>query len=285
MTLNKINPVKIFESSIIYSDAVITISNSVKNDLLSIFPQDSYSLPEIYPVLLGVPDKAFTNIEIKDLNYILVLGNNYKHKALDNIISVIENIDKKFIIIGKKFPKKYKNIVSYDSGDLPHDMVNKLFAECSAVLFPSEYEGFGLPVVEGLMYNKTIILRNNSINHELQKSFNNSSSHFIFFNEYKELTSIINSKNFTKQNKDIYIKTYKNVTDEIEEIISKILMQKSSYEHINKRNMIFSLLEENIAFNSKIMPKIKKYIKQYLPHSIVKIYKKTKKKILLILKK
>lgn len=279
MTLNKINPMKIFESSIIYSDAVITISNSVKNDLLSIFPQNSYTIPEIHPVLLGIPDKAVENIENKDLNYILVLGNGYKHKAIDNIIPAIANINKKFIIIGKKFPKKYKNIVSYDSGDLPHDMVNKLFAECSAVLFPSEYEGFGFPVVEGLMYNKTVILRNNTINKELQKSFNPSSSHFIFFNEYKELTSIINHENFAKQNLDISIKTYKEVAHDIEKIIQKTLTQKSSYELINRRNMIFSVLEENIVFNNKIRTKIKKFIRKYLPYNVVKIYKKTYEKI------
>lgn len=279
ISLSKINPMKIFESSIIYSDAVITISNSVKDDLLSIFPQNSYSIPSVYPVLLGVPDKAVDNLEIKDLNYILVLGNCYKHKAIDNIIPIIAQIDKKFIIVGKKISKKYKNIISYDSGDLPHRTINKLFAECSAVLFPSEYEGFGLPVIEGLMYNKAVILRDNSINKELQKSFNPSSSHFIFFKDYKEITSIINSENFNRENLDISIKTYKEVAHDIEKIIQKTLMQKSSYELINRRNMIFSVLEENIIFSNKIRTKIKKFIRKYLPYSVVKIYKKTHEKI------
>jgi hypothetical protein len=37
--------------------------------------------------------------------------------------------------------------------------MERLFAEARLIIFPSFYEGFGLPVVKGLAYGKTVVVR------------------------------------------------------------------------------------------------------------------------------
>jgi glycosyltransferase involved in cell wall biosynthesis len=49
------------------------------------------------------------------------------------------------------------NVVVVPSGDLADEEVEALLAHCSLVLFPSQYEGFGLPILEAAHHGKPVL--------------------------------------------------------------------------------------------------------------------------------
>ena len=48
------------------------------------------------------------------------------------------------------------------SGQLTDDEMKSLYSQCRAFIFPSWYEGFGLPVLEAMQFNKAVIASNRS---------------------------------------------------------------------------------------------------------------------------
>lgn len=145
----------LYNSSIIFS-----ISKSTIIDLKNTFGFNSYLL------YLGV-NKLHSNLEISNKfnltsnNYYLYVGNNRINKNLDFLISTHSksNTDKKLVIAGSKVKVK-KNIINITN---PSDSeLNYLYKNCFCFVFPSTYEGFGLPVLEALHFNKPVLLSSSS---------------------------------------------------------------------------------------------------------------------------
>lgn len=268
-----------FISSIKYSDHIISISETVKNDLEALLAEYSFNLSNISSVLLGLPYKP-VNITKGKSDYILVLSNNHHHKNLYNILDIIKNIDMQFIIIGPKIKNKaknlYKNIKFFSSGYLSHEKIVQLYAGCKAILFPSEYEGFGLPVIEGLAYNKKIIVRNTAINHELQNYFDFKNEYFIKFDYFYELVDIIKNINTTKTYSIDNIRTYNNVAEDTEKIVDIVLKKPVNLQFLNERNLFYQSQMETVNFyRQNIIKKFKNFIKNKFPKAVY-ILKKLK---------
>jgi glycosyltransferase involved in cell wall biosynthesis len=104
----------------------------------------------------------------EDSDYILVFGNAYDHKG---IAPAVELLSKAFpfakleVLGAKSWP--LHNVNPVPSGHLASNEIDRLIANARIVIFPSHYEGFGLPVVKALAYGKTVIVRASSLWHEL----------------------------------------------------------------------------------------------------------------------
>lgn len=119
------------------------------------------------------------NVEVKniDKNYFIYIGNIEKRKGIDLLIDSYNMYREKgginkLYIIGKLKDKKLKkkienskNIKYY--GYINKNKKNKLLSESSCFIFPSKAEGFGMPVIEAMHYNKPIIASNLEIFKEL----------------------------------------------------------------------------------------------------------------------
>jgi glycosyltransferase involved in cell wall biosynthesis len=94
----------------------------------------------------------------------LIIG-TAKNKNIINSLKSLKNIQCKVIIIGKlndnilKFLEKtdldYLNYVN-----LSNEKINIQYKKCDIILFPSTYEGFGLPIIEGQVCGKAVITSN-----------------------------------------------------------------------------------------------------------------------------
>lgn len=51
------------------------------------------------------------------------------------------------------------------------DYIRKLYSQCLAFIFPSEYEGFGLPILEAMSCGASVVAGNNSAQVEIVKDF------------------------------------------------------------------------------------------------------------------
>ena len=160
------------------SDKIIAISQNTKNDIVKL-----YKIPEkkIQVVHQGINQLFFQPITDADKNkikekyklpqnYIFALGNLEPRKNLQTLISAFEKIsdpDTYLVIAGgagwknkniyklqKKSSKKNRiKFLGYvDSADKP-----ALYALAKVFVYPSIYEGFGLPPVEAMACGTPII--------------------------------------------------------------------------------------------------------------------------------
>ena len=118
-----------------------------------------------------------SNTETKD-KLIFTVGHFELRKNYLNLIYSIKklkNFNVKLIIAGNSNSKSeiaykkhlqniiFKNKLNYRVkllSNLTDDEIKILYKKCSLFIFPSIYEGFGIPVLEAISFNKKIILSN-----------------------------------------------------------------------------------------------------------------------------
>lgn len=104
--------------------------------------------------------RADTTARTPGGDHLLVFGNEYDHKAVAPTIDVLCRAFpyRQIRAIGPK-PQPRHNVSAALSGRLPATEIDRLMATAQVVIFPSWYEGFGLPVVKALAYGRTVVVR------------------------------------------------------------------------------------------------------------------------------
>jgi glycosyltransferase involved in cell wall biosynthesis len=99
---------------------------------------------------------------------ILLIGNEYDHKDLVRTLQVLADAFpfNKIVAIGAN-RSSAQNVTVMPSGNLEQSALHGLFASAGVIVFPSFYEGFGLPVVQGLAHGRTVIVRESELWHEI----------------------------------------------------------------------------------------------------------------------
>jgi len=155
------------------SDRVIAISNTTKQDYLTTFRIS----PEKIVVIPLAPDPIFhpqSSEKIEQIveayslpdRFALYLGINKPHKNLVRLIrawsQVVENLGRDYILVvagawDERYPEPLlvtnqlgieKNV--FFLGPIPDHELPALYSSASLFVYPSLYEGFGLPVMEAM---------------------------------------------------------------------------------------------------------------------------------------
>ena len=161
------------------SELLIYVSNFTKNEV-EINYKDAKNKRSIISYNI-VDIKKVDSENILDNNYFLYIGNIEKRKGIDLLIkafSVYIHLggNKKLYIAGDLRDKSIKSMI--DSINLEEEIIKykgyisneekiNLLAECSAFIFPSKAEGFGIPPIEAMIYNKNCIVSNIDIFKEI----------------------------------------------------------------------------------------------------------------------
>jgi len=149
---------------------VITVSNFSK---LEIIKYAKINANKITVIPLAVDDNYAEFIsDFENVGpYILYVGNVKPHKNLLLSLRAFEEIkDKtiKFFIVGKKEGfitndlelSKYLNSLDsrvFFTGEVSDNKLKTYYKNATFFLFPSKYEGFGLPILEAMKFNLPII--------------------------------------------------------------------------------------------------------------------------------
>ena len=164
------------------SDKIITVSNNTKKDIIK-----HYNVcPEKIEVIYNGYDKPeYVNKE-ESINYIynkykikkflLMMGINYSYKNLSSVIlaykEIKNDISDKLVIVGNKNIGYGRELIELvKQNNLSEDVIflgyideadkHKIYQAAELFIYPSLYEGFGLPILEA-MANNTMVMCSNS---------------------------------------------------------------------------------------------------------------------------
>lgn len=175
--------VHIFQKNIAIknSDGIICVSNNTKKDLLKFFP--SLNREKIKTIYNGV-DNSFFQIKnlkktvSKDLKFlinkkiILYVGERKGiHKNFSLVLDVIASLNNYYLVCigGEKIDIKEKKIIGkktknrfYHINKISNDKLNIIYNISFCLLYPSSYEGFGIPIIESMKAGCPVISTNKS---------------------------------------------------------------------------------------------------------------------------
>lgn len=224
-----------------YSDNVLGLSKNASLDIESFF-NERMIYKKVTPVLLT---KEILQDEIKDdpqffeKDYILLIGNGFKHKAIEKTLTELFETNLNIIVIGnehlsEKFKDRFK---FYTSGMISNETMDLLYQNSSLILYPSFYEGFGLPVIASLQLGKRVLVYDTPVNRELKKEFDKNDL-IYFFETFSDLGIIIQNiiANSTYDKSKLQIdRTWKDVSKETTTILLSTLKQPLDFDKVNQR--------------------------------------------------
>lgn len=219
------------------ADVIICISENTKKDLLYFFPE--FLFKDIRVIYNGVSDDYFvikelkSNLETKP--YFLFVGSRASYKNFDFSIKAIAQTEKYGLkIVGSKLnqkelrmldellPERWELLTNIENTKL-----NELYNNAFALIYPSSYEGFGIPLLEAMMAGCPFIAFKNSSIPEVAGDAGvlMDKLEISFFNE---AVSTISSKReeiikmgFEQAKKFSWEKCYKEIMNVYKELINK----------------------------------------------------------------
>lgn len=157
------------------ADHIICISESTRNDLLRFYPEIHSPITIAYP---GV-GAAFTTdpqpASSLPENYVLHVGNRSSYKDGETLFRAFASIAGDFpqvtlfLVGGGPLSKQERDLCNslgilqrIEQRSLPEEGVAAAYAHALITVFPSRYEGFGLPAVEALACGSPLVLADTS---------------------------------------------------------------------------------------------------------------------------
>lgn len=163
------------------ADHVITVSEAMKEEILSFFPGIHVSV-----IYNGLDTSKFSQIDDSDLvafqnkfalpsEFILAVGHFEKRKnylsLIDSVIRLRDRgIDCPLLIIGNNSGQRQlveEKIAGANLGNMIRVLselsdleVRCAYKMCSLFVFPSAYEGFGIPILEAMAAQRPMVLSN-----------------------------------------------------------------------------------------------------------------------------
>lgn len=157
------------------ADHVICISKNTRKDLIEILGIDATKVSTIYLACNphNDPDKNIKQIPKIEKPYLLYVGQRARYKNFDKLLEAYANrrrLNQDFQLVcfggGNFSNSEVKRINSFQladkviqvSGD--DDMLANLYRGATAFVYPSLYEGFGIPPLEAMSFDCPVVCSN-----------------------------------------------------------------------------------------------------------------------------
>ncbi len=170
---------KIYFKKILFAvqnaNRIVAISEQTKKDIINFLKVDSKKIDVIYQGCHAVFKESQTAVYkktvIEKFNlpdcFILNVGTIEKRKNLLTLVKSIKNVDVSLIVVGKKTPyyreihayikeNNLKNKIYFLEGVSLQELAS-LYQIATIFVYPSVFEGFGIPIIEAL-YSKTPVI-------------------------------------------------------------------------------------------------------------------------------
>jgi glycosyltransferase involved in cell wall biosynthesis len=162
------------------ADIVVAISEQTKNDIIKFLKINPNKIKVIYQGCSPEFKQNFTEIEKNSFKekyqlpnkFLLNVGTIEKRKNLLNIVKSIHNTSIPLVVLGKKtkyFKEEIEPFIQKNQMEnqiiflknLDRNELAILYQLATIFIYPSVFEGFGIPIIEA-MYSKTPVITTNS---------------------------------------------------------------------------------------------------------------------------
>ena len=153
-----------------YCDAVLFNSGFTRDRFNYRFPQGPGVLQCVTHHSFHAADYIRGRPNRHDKGPILLFGNAYPHKAIAETLDLLRRcfpFQAVTVLGGPPIDGTGSTITQLPSGHLRAEEIDRLYAEARLLLYPSYYEGFGLPVVRGLNQGLDVVVRRSSLASEI----------------------------------------------------------------------------------------------------------------------
>ena len=164
-----------FSHAIQTANQIIAASQSTKTDILEYFKIDEAKVKVIYQAVSPKFRIVAESKEQREPSF-LVVGSINQRKNLEALVKAYKLLPPEnrwpvyCVGIGKKYLVKMKRMIRkldleqcfIFSGHLSDAALKQKYLNAKALIFPSQYEGFGLPLLEALYSGLAVIANNNS---------------------------------------------------------------------------------------------------------------------------
>ncbi|MBU1179812.1 glycosyltransferase family 4 protein [Patescibacteria group bacterium] len=158
-----------------HAKTILTISEFTKNELIDVY---KISEDKIKPIYLGYDNTKYKSLYEQRLPlliekygikkpYLFYIGRLEKKKNIENMLKAVKEPDIDLVLAGKPgygYEKIKFAIINRKSaillGWVPQEDVPALMAGAEIFLYPSLYEGFGIPILEAFACGTPVITSN-----------------------------------------------------------------------------------------------------------------------------
>ena len=202
---------RMIRRSLSRGDRIIAVSQNTKTDLMDYFKVDGRKIRVVYS---GVTDRYRAKLSQATISarlnefgidqpYLLFVGNPKPHKNLDNVVKAyarsleILDFDADLVCVGDREGMEFKVRQRAEQlglgdrirlvGHVPEEALPALYQGATLFVFPTLYEGFGLPVVEAMASGVPVITSKTSALREIAEGY----SHLVNPLDVEEIAKAI----------------------------------------------------------------------------------------------
>jgi len=161
----------LYRLSVHRAQAIFTVSQFSRERLQAIFGK---SLGEVQVTYGGTDhfgrkrsnaDSGGEHVNLPDRPYVLAVGSLAKNKNIELVLELAQlmrDVNLRFVLVGGALPKVFGENRSLPDtvqwlGRVSDDVLETLYKQAEAFIFPSLYEGFGLPPLEAMRFRCPVV--------------------------------------------------------------------------------------------------------------------------------
>jgi hypothetical protein len=169
-----------------------------------------------------------------------VPGNSFPHKQIQRATQELHQGPFEVIALSG-LDKTEANIRQLKSGGLSQEFVSELYSTADVVVFPSAYEGFGLPMFQAIAEGKPLVVFDTSTAREVLKPYLHTAN-IEYFSRFEELPRLIHQAVSTLPvAKSGPVRTLSDYNIEVFRVLKQVASVPVDVQKLRNRNRFFQL--------------------------------------------
>jgi glycosyltransferase involved in cell wall biosynthesis len=238
--LSSVQRTTMFEKTVALADQVYTLSHFSRSDFQAYFGTECPA----HVIHLGT-DSGLGSAEAIRGEYVLVVGNSYAHKGIKDALPYLTEVGPVRVMGGEKPAENSASHIRWmASGAVTRGSMRELYAKASVLVYPSLYEGYGLPIVDALAVGKPVVAIDSEVNRELAAALNTAS--FTLVPSFRDLKEVVANK--VRESADnppdapVRIRRWRDVAEEYVASFRELLERPPNIRKLRDRHDLIRVL-------------------------------------------
>lgn len=164
----------LFQKTFDLTDRIFTISEFARSDFAAFFHAD---IP-MSVIRHGTNTDEIARPAGNGDDFVLIMGNSFDHKGVAQAVEQLAGCCE-VVVLGGEDDSSRPGVRRLASGNLTRRHIHELVTGARMLVYPSHYEGFGLPVVDFLAMGKPVVALDTEVNREIAELTGDANLHRI----------------------------------------------------------------------------------------------------------